>query len=92
MDFVVGLPRAQQQHDAVLVVVDRLTKMAHFVPTTTTCTAERVATLFLWNVVRLHGVPKTVISDRDSWFVGTFWQALARLIDLRVNLSSSFHP
>ena len=79
-------------YDTVLVFVDRLTKMAHFVPTQKTVTSEQTAELFVQNVVRLHGLPHDVVSDRDARFVGKFWQALARMVDLQVNLSSAFHP
>ena len=92
MDFVTGLPRTKKGYDTVLVFVDRLTKMAHFVPTTKTVTAEQTAELFFENVVRLHGLPKTTVSDRGPQFAGKFWQHLARMVDLRAHLISAFHP
>ena len=92
MDFVVALPKTEGGYDAVLVLVDRLTKMAHLAPTTSSCTAEQTAQLFFDNVVRLHGVPKNVVSDRGTQFASKFWAALATLVGMRVNLSTAYHP
>ncbi|GIL63439.1 hypothetical protein Vafri_17486, partial [Volvox africanus] len=92
MDFVVALPKTEGGYDAVLVMVDRLTKMVHVAPTTSSCTAEQTARLFFDNVVRLHGVPKNVVSDRGGQFVSKFWEALCKLVGMRVNLSTAYHP
>jgi hypothetical protein len=72
MDFVVGLPESERV-DAVWVVVDRLAKMRHFVPCHTTIDGVGLAKLFLREVVRLHGLPKTIVSDRGPQFASTFW-------------------
>mgnify|MGYP002655140599 CR=1 FL=1 len=92
MDFVVALPKTEGGYDAVLVFVDRLTKMSHLVPTTTTCTAEQVARLFFDNVVRLHGVPKDIVSDRDCKFTSKFWGALSELLGIKLHMSTAYHP
>ncbi|GIM07429.1 hypothetical protein Vretimale_11548, partial [Volvox reticuliferus] len=92
LDFVVGLPPSEGGNDAVLVMVDRLTKMVHLAPTTTSVTAEQTARLFFDNVVRLHGIPKSVISDRGPQFGGKFWASLGDLVNVRVNLSTAYHP
>ncbi|GIL63307.1 hypothetical protein Vafri_17402, partial [Volvox africanus] len=92
MDFVVALPKTEGGYDAVLVMVDRLTKMVHVAPTMSSCTAEQTARLFFDNVVRLHGVPKNVVSDRGGQFVSKFWEALCKLVGMRVNLSTAYHP
>ena len=92
LDYVVALPKTEGGYDAVLVLVDRLTKMVHLVPTTTTVTAEQTARAYFDNVVRLHGVPKSVVSDRGPQFGSKFWAALGDLVGTRVNLSTAYHP
>ena len=92
MDFVTGLPLTDRKHDAILVVVDRLTKMTHVIPTTTTVDAVGTARLFVDNVWKLHGIPLTVISDRGSVFVGTFFTELLKIIGTQHKRSSAFHP
>ena len=72
MDFLVGLPRSQQGHDAIWVIVDRLTKTAHFIAYNMTYSVERLNRLYIQHIVRLHGVRVTIISDRDSRFVVEF--------------------
>jgi len=69
MDFIVGLPRSPRGKDAIWVVVDRLTKSAHFIPMKTTNSAQELVPLYLKEIVRLHGMPKSIVSDRDSKFV-----------------------
>jgi len=68
MDFVVGMPRTQKHHDAIWVVVDRLTKSAHFLPLRTTYSVEQLVELYIKEIVRLHGVPLSIVSDRDTKF------------------------
>lgn len=92
MDFITQLPMSVNKHDAILVVVDKFTKMAHFIPTTTSVTAPEAAKLIFDNVVRLHGLPKEIISDRDSRFTSTFWQSLFSFLNTKLKLSTSFHP
>ncbi|GJP42041.1 hypothetical protein CLOM_g1638 [Closterium sp. NIES-68] len=74
MDYVTGLPAGPSGNDAILVVVDRLTKMAHFIACQQTITAEQIAQLFIANVIRLHGLPSAIISDRDPKFTSNFWR------------------
>jgi hypothetical protein len=92
MDYVVQLPRTPRGHDAILVVVDRLTKRAHFIPTRTNVTAVETAQLFIDNVFRLHGLPRTIVTDRDARFMGNFWRSLFSLLDVKLTPSTAFHP
>lgn len=92
MDFIVSLPPTKRKHDAILVIVDRLTKMAHFIPTRTSVTAKEVAVLFLEHIFKLHGLPRKIISDRDARFTGHFWQALFESLGTEIALSTAFHP
>ncbi|GJP45881.1 hypothetical protein CLOM_g5223 [Closterium sp. NIES-68] len=92
MDFVTGLPAEPSGNDAVLVVVDRLTKMAHFAPCSTTITAEETARLFISTVVRLHVIPAAIISDRDTKFTSKFWQDTWARYGTRLPFSSAYHP
>lgn len=91
MDFITGLPKAQGR-DCIYVVVDRLTKYAHFFPISTTYSATQVAELFFREVFRLHGLPRSIVSDRDSWFLSHFWQELFRLCGTELTPSTSYHP
>jgi hypothetical protein len=91
MDFITDLPRVGD-HDTVLVVVDRFSKMAHFVPCSKTISGEETAALFLKNVVRLHGLPEDVTSDRGPQFISHFWRRLLQTFGTSVNLSTAHHP
>jgi len=91
MDFVVRLPECEG-FDAVWVVVDRLSKMRHFVPCHTTVHAVGLARLFLRDVVRLHGLPKTIVSDRISQFASTFWGLIFSRLGIDRRMSTAFHP
>jgi hypothetical protein len=91
MDFIVELPPSNG-FNAIYVCVDRFTKMAHFTATTTEITAEGTASLYIRNVLRLHGLPNDIISDRGSQFTSKFTKALLKLCDIHGNLSTAFHP
>nr|MDZ8005329.1 RNase H-like domain-containing protein [Nostoc sp. DedSLP05] len=91
MDFITGLPRSEGK-DAVFVVVDKLTKYAHFIPLTTKFSAPAIAELFFSNVYKLHGIPHSIICDRDPKFLSNFWQELFRLAGVTFNMSSAYHP
>ncbi|XP_060972510.1 uncharacterized protein LOC133038394 [Cannabis sativa] len=92
MDFVVGLPRTTCLFDSIWVVVDRFTKSAHFLPVRTTFSVDQLAELYVREIVRLHGVPKSIVSDRDPKFTSKFWQSLQRAMGTRLKFSTAFHP
>jgi hypothetical protein len=92
MDFITQLPQSITHYDAIFVVVDRLTKMVHFAPTTTTVTAEGTAKLYRDYVWKLHGVPETIISDRGSVFTSKFLVELTTLLGSHQKFSTAFHP
>ena len=92
MDFVVGLPRTTGQHDSAWIIVDRFTKSAHFLPVKTTYTVEQYAELYVKEIVRLHGAPRSIVSDRDPTFTSKFWGSLQRAMGTRLKFSTAFHP
>jgi transposase InsO family protein len=92
MDFVTGLPVTQSGHDAVFVVTDRLTKMVVLIPTVTTLTAPRAAELFMRHVFAHYGLPRSIVSDRDSRFLSAFWKALFKSLGTKLAYSSAYHP
>ncbi len=92
MDFITQLPLTKSGYDAILVVVDRCTKMCHFIPTRTSVDAEETAQLFLDNIFRLHGVPDSIVSDRDTRFTGHFMRALCDKLQIKQKMSTAYHP
>jgi hypothetical protein len=91
LDFIEGLPKSHG-YTVILVVIDRLSKYGHFIPLSHPYTASTVAHLFLTNVLKLHGMPKTIVSDRDPIFTSSFWQQLFHLQGITLALSSAYHP
>ena len=92
MDFIVELPKSRLGFDAIMVFVDRLLKMAHFVPCHTASSAPQIAELFMSHVFRAHGLPSSIISDRDPRFTGHFWKALWKTLGTSLDMSTAFHP
>eukprot|EP00253_Pinus_taeda_P018433 PITA_18433 len=92
MDFITGLPRTKKGNDSIMVVVDKLSKAAHFIPAQSTYKAVQIAHLFMQNVFRLHGLPKVIISDRDVKFTSTFWRTLFVELGTQLNFSTAYHP
>lgn len=91
IDFIVGLPDSRR-YNAILVVVDRLTKYRHYIPCRDTCNVETVTSLFRDNVWRYHGLRETIVSDRGAQFVSAFWTHLNRILKTRALLSTAYHP
>jgi hypothetical protein len=92
MDFVVGLLRTPQGKDAIWVVLDQLTKSAHFISMKTTNSVKELVPLYMKELLRLHGVPKSIVFYQDSKFVFKFWQSLHNALSTKLSLSVAFHP
>ena len=92
MDFVTHLPRTSRIHDAVWVIVDRLTKLAHFLIVRMTFTLEEFCRLYIREIVRLHGVPISIVSDIDPRFTTHFWKNFQKAMGTQLMMSTAFHP
>ncbi|KAJ9545341.1 hypothetical protein OSB04_025048 [Centaurea solstitialis] len=92
MDFVTKLPRTLRGHDTIWVIVDRLTKSAHFLEMRETLPMDKLAKLYIDEVVRRHGVPLSIVSDRDSRFTSRFWDGLQEGLGTKLKLSTAYHP
>ena len=78
--------------DSIFVVIDRFTKTAHFIPCNKIVTGEEIAKLFINNIYKYHGLPDDIISDRGTQFMSKFWQSLFKVLQVEINLSSTYHP
>jgi hypothetical protein len=92
MDFITRLPTSTRQNDAIMVVVDKLSKSAHFIPIKLTCKAIDIAQVFMKEVFRLHDMPKEIISDRDTKFTSKFWKSLMAGLETKLLFSTAYHP
>lgn len=92
MDFVSGLPLTPTKKDSVRVIVDRLTKSTHFFSIRTEYLLQKLAKLYVYEIVRLHGVPMSIILDRDSRFTFRFWKKLHEALSTRLDFSTAYHP
>ncbi|GJZ63662.1 putative reverse transcriptase domain-containing protein [Tanacetum coccineum] len=92
MDFVSGLPRTPSGYDTILVIVDRLTKSAHFLPMNKTDSMEKLTRLYLKEIVCRHGVPVLIISDRDNHFTSRFWRSFQEALGTNLDMSTAYHP
>ena len=91
MNFVSDLLRTQRGHDVVWVIVDRLTKSTHFLPMNMKYFMEKLVQLYMDEIIRLHGVPMSIVSDRDPRFIFRFWQKLQEVLGTKLNLSATYH-
>ena len=92
MDFVTGLPRSRYGHDSIWVIIDRLTKSAHFLLVLKTHSVEALCELYIKEIVRLHGVPVSIVSDRDARFTSLFWKGFQKAVGTTLDMSTTFHP
>jgi hypothetical protein len=92
MDFIDGLPRTRRGNDSIWVIVDRLTKSAHFIPLSSHRTAEKLVRLFIRDIVRIHGTPASIVSDRDTLFVSEFWRSFQKEMGTTLAMSTAYHP
>ena len=92
MDFLESLLKSINDKDMILVIIDRLTKMTHFIPTISTIISKQTAELFLKHVFRYHDLLENIISDRDSKFTAKFWQSLNKMLEIKLLMSTSNHP
>ena len=92
MDLITALPMTSNGHDAIFTIVDRFSKMCHFIPTTSNVDAPSLASLFLSHILKLHGLPKSIVSDRDPRFTGAFWKTLHEHLGTTLSFSTAYHP
>jgi transposase InsO family protein len=92
MDFITGLPRTNKQHDSIMVVVEKLTKVAHFVLVKTTHTMTNIAEIFMKEIARLHGIPRTIVLHKDTKFTSNFWRELFKGFGTNLNFITTYHP
>ncbi|GKE25440.1 reverse transcriptase domain-containing protein [Tanacetum coccineum] len=92
MDFVIKLPKTSSEHDTIWVIVDRLTKSAHFIPTREIDSMETLTRLYIKEIVSWHGVLISIISDRDIHFTSRFWQSMQSALGTQLDMSIAYHP
>jgi transposase InsO family protein len=92
MDFIMGLPRTQSGYDSIWVIMDQLTKVAHFIPVKTTYSGPQLVELYMSRIVCMHGVPKKIMSDRGTPFTSKFWERLHETLDTQLCFISAYHP
>jgi hypothetical protein len=92
MDFIVHLPRTQSGYDSIWVIMDRLTKVAHFILVKTTYSGPQLVELYMSRIVCFHGVPTKIVSDRGTLFTLKFWERLHKTLDTQLHFSSAYHP
>ena len=92
MDFITGLPMTWRKHDSIMVVVDRLTKGAHFIPVKSTHNMDDIEKIFMKDIFISHGFPKAIVSDRDPKFTSNFWKGLFVDLGTKLNFNTAYHP
>lgn len=92
MDFIIGLPMTVRQHDSIMVVVDNLSKVAHFIPVKSTYKTSDIENIFMKEIFMLHGLPRAIVSDQDAKFTSNFWKGLFQDLGTQLNFSTTYHP
>ena len=92
MDFVTGLPRSSKGYESIWVIVNRMTKTAHFIPVKMTYSFYQLAQIYIDEIVSLHGVPASIVSNRDPRFTSKFWESLYKALGTNLSFSTAFHP
>jgi hypothetical protein len=92
MDFITKFPRTRKQHDSIMVVVDKLTKVVHFIPMNITHKENNVVDIYMREVALLHGIPKTIVFDRDPKLTSKFWKGLFKGFKTNLNFGTTYHP
>jgi hypothetical protein len=92
MDFIMGFPKTQSDYDSIWVIMDRLTKVAHFILVKITYYRSQLVELYMSRIFCLHGVPKKIMSDRGTQFTSKFWERLDETLDTQLRFSSAYHP
>src|SRR3954463_14219025 len=92
MDFITGFPKSQKGNYVIFIVIDRLSKVAHFLPVRESITASQLADLYVFRIVSLHGVPLEINSDRGSLFTSRFWESVQNAMGTHLSFSTTYHP
>jgi hypothetical protein len=92
MDFIIGLPRTQKGNDSIWVIIDRLTKVAHFIPVKTTFGGATLTRIYLKEIVRLHGILRRIVSDKGTQFTSKFWLSVQQAMGIKLDFSTAYHP
>ena len=91
-DFIVGLPKTKVNHDAIWVIIDRLTKMARFLPINERFSLDKLVHLYLKEIAACHGIPVSIVSDQDPRFNSIFWKKFQECLETQLNMSTAYHP
>jgi hypothetical protein len=92
MNFITGLPNSTKQNDAIIVVVEKLSKFSHFIPIKSTCKEIDIDNIFVKEIFKLHGMPKEIVSDRDTKFTSSFWKSLMVGFETKLLFNMAYHP
>jgi hypothetical protein len=92
MDFITGLPKSTKKNDAIMVVVDKLIKSSHFILVKSTCKAIDISNIFIKDIFRLHGIPKEIVSDRDTKFTSNFWKTIMVSLETKLLFIIAYQP